>query len=335
IGANVGTTSTAALAVIGATPNAKRLAGAHVIFNLLTGLGAMILLPYFLNLITHIDRLFGAASSPTRFLALFHTVFNVVGVLVLYPLTDRLVSFLLQRFRSVEEDEGRARYLDGNVARTPVLALNALSMELRRVCEIAKRMAGGAISSESGAGSNLYSDKAIIDNLVSEVAKFGKKIQRGYVPAELDHELPHAFRVSGYYNDIAELSLEVARLQEGVSTMEETLLEELNGFKRGVVKYLETADSDIDTYSLDGSREQLEQLQENYRALKSRFLKSASKGELSVGQMVRNLDLIARLRRIGEQAEKGARYLDSIHKAKSILEKDIETDMKSSSYSFS
>ena len=333
IGANVGTTSTAALAVIGATPNAKRLAGAHVVFNLLTGLVAMILLPYFLSLITHIDAFFGSSFSATRFLALFHTVFNVVGVLMLYPFSGRLVAYLEKRFRSVEEDEGRARFLDGNVARTPVLALNALSMELRRVGEVAKRMAGGAISSESGPSPHLYSDKAIIDSLVSEVAKFGKTIQRGNVPAELDHELPHALRVSGYYNDIAELSLEAAKLQIGMTPMESDLVAELNAFKHGVVKYLETADSDSDGYSVDGAKEQLQLLREDYRSLKSRFLKSASKGELSVGQMVRNLDLIARLRRIAEQAEKGARYLDSIHKVKSSLENGTADDEEDSSNS--
>ncbi|MDH4318959.1 MAG: Na/Pi symporter, partial [Desulfobulbaceae bacterium] len=335
IGANVGTTSTAALAVIGATPNAKRLAGAHVVFNLFTGLGALILLPYFLSFIAHIDALFGQTYSATRFLALFHTVFNVVGVLVLYPFTGRLVAYLEKCFRSVEEDEGRARFLDGNVARTPVLALNALSMELRRVGEVARRMAGGAISSESGPSPRLYSDKTIIDSLVSEVAKFGKTIQRGNVPAELDHELPHALRVSGYYNDIAELSFEVATLQMGMTPMESDLVAGLNGFKHTVVKYLVTADSDSEGYSVDGAKEQLQLLREDYRGLKSSFLKSASKGELSVGQMVRNLDLIARLRRIAEQAEKGARYLDSIHKVKSSLENGTDVAKEASSSSLS
>jgi len=45
IGANIGTTSTAALAAIKATPSAKRLALGHVSFNLITGLVALSLLP--------------------------------------------------------------------------------------------------------------------------------------------------------------------------------------------------------------------------------------------------------------------------------------------------
>jgi len=49
IGANIGTTSTALIAVLGATPNAKRVAASHVAFNLLTGLVAIILLPVMLS----------------------------------------------------------------------------------------------------------------------------------------------------------------------------------------------------------------------------------------------------------------------------------------------
>lgn len=45
IGANIGTTVTALLAAIGATPNARRAAGAHVLFNALTGTVALLLLP--------------------------------------------------------------------------------------------------------------------------------------------------------------------------------------------------------------------------------------------------------------------------------------------------
>ncbi|MBK9685599.1 MAG: hypothetical protein IPO59_20800 [Betaproteobacteria bacterium] len=45
IGANVGTTATALLAAIGATPNARRVAAPHVIFNVLTACVALALLP--------------------------------------------------------------------------------------------------------------------------------------------------------------------------------------------------------------------------------------------------------------------------------------------------
>ena len=56
IGANVGTTFTALLAAIGATPNARRAAAAHVAFNLITGTVALVLLPWLIGAL-------GAASE--------------------------------------------------------------------------------------------------------------------------------------------------------------------------------------------------------------------------------------------------------------------------------
>ncbi|MFQ3671929.1 MAG: Na/Pi symporter, partial [Verrucomicrobiia bacterium] len=79
IGAAVGTTVTAALAAIGATAVAQRTALAHILFNLFTGIVALLLLPAFLALITwanqHLDLAPGAVS-----LAAFHTLFIAVGV---------------------------------------------------------------------------------------------------------------------------------------------------------------------------------------------------------------------------------------------------------------
>lgn len=55
IGANIGTTVTALIAAIGATPAAKRAAAAHIAFNLLTGAVALLLLPWMVGLLAVIS----------------------------------------------------------------------------------------------------------------------------------------------------------------------------------------------------------------------------------------------------------------------------------------
>lgn len=133
IGANVGTTVTALLAVIGATPNARRAAIAHVLFNVLTGIVALLMLPWLLGAIIYARDVLGMDGAPAATLALFHTTFNLLGVLLMWPLTDRLSAFLMRRFNSAEEDEARPRYLDRNTAMVPALALKALEREVRRL----------------------------------------------------------------------------------------------------------------------------------------------------------------------------------------------------------
>ena len=119
IGTNIGTTTTGLLAVIGATPNAKRVAGAHLVFNMITGLVALCILPLLLGLIFMVRNWLELTPDPAPVLAVFHTVFNLLGVLLLWKFTPRLIRFLESKFRSAAEDESRPQYLDNAVARTP------------------------------------------------------------------------------------------------------------------------------------------------------------------------------------------------------------------------
>src|SRR5690606_33220506 len=66
-------------------------------------------------------------------LALFHTAFNVLGVMLMWPLADPMAAQLKRRFRSHDEAEGQPRYLDRNVASVPSLAVDALRRETFRL----------------------------------------------------------------------------------------------------------------------------------------------------------------------------------------------------------
>lgn len=88
IGQNIGTTLTAALAAIGATVEAKRAAAAHTLFNVGSALPALLLLDPLAYLITHL------AHDDTTQLALFHTLFNVLGVCIFFPLLHPFARFL-------------------------------------------------------------------------------------------------------------------------------------------------------------------------------------------------------------------------------------------------
>ncbi len=310
IGANVGTTSTAAIAALGATSNAKRVAAAHVVFNLITGLVAFLLLPV---LFAHLDvllRHLPVHSDPATLLALYHTMFNVVGVLLLLPFNRRLVRMLGGLFRSHEEDEARPRYLDKNVVSTPVMAMHALAMELARVGAIARRMARGAISSEGGASAKLLDDKTVLDTLVDAATEFSTATQRGNLPPELDAVLPTALRVSGYYTIMAELAVEVAKVQSEIEAVADPeLAAEVARFKRTAVKLVALADHEAQGFSVAVCGQGLAELVAAYGHLKGALLRAGTRGVLSPRQMVHHLEQSSNIRRIGEEAEKGARYL--------------------------
>jgi phosphate:Na+ symporter len=119
IGANIGTTVTAGIAAVGASLAAKRTALAHLAFNVLTGATAFLMLPLFLALTERVGDGDAAVS-----IAAFHTVFNLVGVAMLLPFTDRLARFI----KRVAKDHGPplTRHLDARIASLGPIAVEAV-----------------------------------------------------------------------------------------------------------------------------------------------------------------------------------------------------------------
>ena len=130
IGANIGTTVTAALGALASNRNGKRLAVAHFIFNLVSALFAVIFLHQLRDLVDWLAPYLAIPDGDDMMrLALFHTIFNVIGVLLVVPFLKQLVNFIETLFRSEMKDRGRAKYLTYEVMEFPATALAALRKE--------------------------------------------------------------------------------------------------------------------------------------------------------------------------------------------------------------
>ncbi len=313
IGTKIGTTSTAALAAIGATPNAKRVASAHVLFNLLSGLAALLLLPLILQLITQARLLLDLDPNPTKILALFHTAASVQGVLLILPLTPALVKFLKKRFRTVEEDEGRPKYLDQNIVATPVLAVHALALELGRIGTIARRLARAAISSETGPTRRMETENRILLRLTDKTGDFVNLLRHNPLPKELDEKLPNTLRISGYYNEVAEMALAIAQLHTTIRPLDhEEVAQAVSHYRQGVIKLLDMAEPEREGFSATQLDELAVALEEEYRDLKAMLLRAGTKSTMAVTQVFNLLEEMSHIRRIVDQAAKGARYLAAL-----------------------
>jgi len=324
IGANVGSTSTAGLAVLGATPNAKRVAAAHLVFNIITGIVALALLPLLLKSLVSIQALLGQAAGPVTILAMFHTLFNVLGVLLFWPVTKMIIRHLKGLFRSTEEDEAKPVYLDKNVISTPILAMHALEKELERLGKIARRMAKGSLSTEISMSPQLVKDKAVFDQLGISVGDFVNLMQRSHLPADLDDALPSGLRIAGYYASITELAIMIAEKQSEVQPLQDEGLAELfNHFKGTVVNMVKTSDVERAGFNLEVSEDSLQKVIDEYHDLKNILLRLSTQGVLHVRQLVALQDLISYMRRTAELAAKAARYLTGLTQF-AELEKEVE-----------
>ena len=91
IGTNIGTTITALIGSVGSNIAGRRLALAHLVFNLTTGVLALSFIFPLANLVDRLSEIIGISPDDyTLKLALFHTIFNVLGVLIMIPLIKKL-----------------------------------------------------------------------------------------------------------------------------------------------------------------------------------------------------------------------------------------------------
>ena len=142
IGSNIGTTITAILGSISANAAGKRLAVAHLLFNIITAAIAIALLHPLIAVVDTLASLMGIAQDQyTLKLAIFHSVFNVIGIAVLLPFTKALVRWLETLFKDpvgntnlnlASDDTSsmqRARYLNPAVLSYPDAAMRAMTKE--------------------------------------------------------------------------------------------------------------------------------------------------------------------------------------------------------------
>lgn len=310
IGANIGTTSTAALAVIGATSNAKRVAMAHILFNVITGLVALLLLPLMLWAVSITSRILALEDSPAVALALFHTAFNILGVALILPLTKRLSIFLQARFRSDEELAARPKYLDKTVAVTPELAMEALTLEVARLGQMARDTARSALNPDLVSIERINQDRHIVLQLANEIGNFAAQLERGNLPGTTVEKLPSTLRTARYYAALSDLAgyvgAETLRLSH---RLPERLAGQHAAFIAKTRELLNEADPKREGYSHDELQLHHDELQQRYQALKAAYLEAGATGQFPIADMAEHLEYISRTRRMAEQSTKGAQYL--------------------------
>ncbi len=304
IGANIGTTVTAMVAAIGATPNARRAAAAHVAFNVITALVALALLPWLMGALGTASEALGLPHDPATKLALFHSIFNILGVLLMWPLASPLTRWLQARFKRREDDEAQVQYLDDNVLPVPALAVEALVREVARVGHVAIRMASAALHGASQA--DLARDHAIVTQLDAAIATFVERMNRSAMPQRASERLAQVLRVLRYHETTAEQAQTAAPL--GHIGPNERLTQAAHAaFLLQTEALLALCDPqayDPETAALDAAASEMETA---YETLKASLLAAGALGGTRLSDMEEALRRYSALRRAAQQATKARR----------------------------
>ncbi len=130
IGANVGTTITAIIGSMSANIQGKRLAGAHLIFNLATAFIAILFIHQFVQVVDSLSAAVGIADDDYSLkLAVFHTIFNLVGIVVMIPFINMMVGWLEKIFKEKESPVEQPKFLTESALDYADTAVEAVRME--------------------------------------------------------------------------------------------------------------------------------------------------------------------------------------------------------------
>jgi len=303
IGANIGTTVTALIATIGATPNARRAAAAHVVFNLLTGAVALLLLPWLVAALGQARAALGLPPEPATQLALFHTAFNLIGVALMWPLAGRLTRMLQQRFRVREDDEARPRFLDDTVLAVPALALDALTREVARAGHVAVRLVRSAVASSDATA--LHADHAIFTSLDRAIEHFVELLGRASMSPADSARLAELLRIQRYHETGVEQAMTAATLPPtGLADMR--LVTSAAAFAATADGVLRRCDP-IEQAVVEALDAGLNDMEACYEALKAELLTAGADGRLAMTDMERALRRASALRRGTQQLYKSRR----------------------------
>ncbi|MBQ5571407.1 MAG: Na/Pi cotransporter family protein, partial [Bacteroidales bacterium] len=144
IGSNVGSCVVAIIAGVTSGRNAQRTALIHLIFNV-SGAVLFLVAAFVMGLVSDnvtfgniFNRMF--PDVPQMQLAMFHTIFNVVTVIIVLPLTNALVKLVCKMIPDkvdADTDSPRLFFVDDNMLKTPPVAVQQTKREIVNMAQIA------------------------------------------------------------------------------------------------------------------------------------------------------------------------------------------------------
>ena len=194
VGANIGTATTAALGAMVSNANSKRMAVGLFIFKGITAVITLASLYLMIDFVDYISKYLGIKSDDWAMkLAVFHTLFNLVGLIIFSFFIPKLVIFLKKLF--VEDKDSyisKPKFIDMEVIAVPFAALKATRKETIHLYDNASEVLSHAIM--------LHRHRYIGKSNISKIVKESSDI------IDLNIDEFYESRIKSLYSDIIDYS---------------------------------------------------------------------------------------------------------------------------------
>jgi phosphate:Na+ symporter len=242
IGANLGTTITVLLGGLRGTASKKRVAIGHFLFNLVTDIVAffsMGLLIFFITDVLNIkDELFA--------LVLFHSTFNLLGIILFFPFLGQFADFLSTRFTSSNDRAGL--FIHEITVEVPETALEALNNETNHLLSLVLKLWRIAFLQNSNEPislikgrffkpqENFFDNYYEIKRLHGEMINFYGDLQKQSLTEEVSYRLSKIITATGNAlyaaKDIKDIEIDLANFRKSGKKTIMSLYDFLNDSNR-------------------------------------------------------------------------------------------------------
>ena len=267
IGANIGTTITAVIGSLSSNTDGKRLAGAHFIFNLVTATVAVLLIDQMMYSVDVISSYLGISSDDhTLKLAVFDSLFKIVGVLMFVPFVNKLVNFLEYALKEKQTQDTASfdtvQYLNDSVLELPGTAMASIIRETKHLYLNAfEIIAHGLNLKRANITSTMpledvvrdvYASEAIdidefykhrVKGIYGEIIDFSTRAQSKMTPEHIEE----LYSIKLANRDIVEAIKDTKHLQKNLNKYRKStnrhIVEQYDGIKIGLAELLRSIDA--------------------------------------------------------------------------------------------
>lgn len=145
LGTSVGGVMTAVIASLSTNIDGKRLAVANCIFNFSIALLVIATFDYFVLVNSTISMLLGLEENSVLRIAVFHTLFNLIGVVLLLPLIPKIAIFLESAMKDKDSQVDKPLYVNDTIVQYQDTAFIALTREVYHLYENAFELISHAL----------------------------------------------------------------------------------------------------------------------------------------------------------------------------------------------
>lgn len=240
LGENIGTTVTAWLASLGANTAAKRAARAHFMFNVIGTLWMLVVFYLFTKMVVGIGgslpewlRTDKHTSDISFNLAIFHTLFNFLNILLLVGFVPLIAKIVTKWVKEDDSNSGRLTYISQNLVDVGELNLPEAQKAVEGMATLTLEMYDGFLevfsSGESNLEEELEKSKAIedeIDQMMEDITKYLVKLSSAELSSRNAAEVTAMMRIVAEIEEASDCVYRLVKLTERRNRMPHKFTEE-------------------------------------------------------------------------------------------------------------